>query len=60
MILARTKSVDDTRAFHSGLLPPLSYGEDRPADPGHNENAWAKNRRGEFIVIEPPTAATSK
>lgn len=21
------------------------YGESRPLDPGHNEDAWAKNRR---------------
>lgn len=31
-----------------------SWGEDRPADPGHNEEAWAKNRRGEFILLLPP------
>ncbi len=42
------------------LIDTISYGEDRPVDPGHNEAAWSKNRRGEFIVIEPPTAATSK
>lgn len=23
----------------------ISYGEEKPADPGHNEAAWAKNRR---------------
>ena len=23
----------------------ISYGEEKPADPGHNEQAWAKNRR---------------
>lgn len=28
----------------------VSYGEERPADPGHNEAAWAKNRRAEFKV----------
>ncbi len=27
----------------------ISYGEERPADPGHNEEAWAKNRRCEFL-----------
>jgi peptidoglycan-associated lipoprotein len=32
----------------------LSYGEDKPVDPGHNEAAWRKNRRGEFIVLSPP------
>ena len=42
------------------LIDTISYGEDRPADPGHNEAAWSKNRRGEFIVIEPPGASTSK
>lgn len=32
----------------------ISYGEDRPADPGHNEAAWRKNRRGEFLLLTPP------
>jgi peptidoglycan-associated lipoprotein len=32
----------------------ISYGEDRPADPGHDESAWSKNRRGDFIVLSPP------
>lgn len=27
-----------------------SYGEESPADPGHTEEAWAKNRRAEFVV----------
>ncbi|MEZ4322512.1 MAG: OmpA family protein [Myxococcota bacterium] len=26
-------------------LPITSYGEERPADTGHDEAAWAKNRR---------------
>ena len=30
-----------------------SFGEDQPADPGHNEDAWRKNRRGEFILLLP-------
>ena len=25
-----------------------SFGEEHPADPGHHEGAWAKNRRAEF------------
>lgn len=33
-----------------GNLPVLSYGEERPADPGHNEAAWAKNRRVDMIA----------
>ncbi|HNQ90288.1 MAG TPA: OmpA family protein [Verrucomicrobiota bacterium] len=30
-----------------------SWGENRPADPGQNEDAYAKNRRGEFILLLP-------
>lgn len=33
-----------------GRLTTISYGEERPADPGHDEAAWAKNRRDEFVV----------
>jgi peptidoglycan-associated lipoprotein len=29
-------------------IDTISYGEERPADPGHNEAAWALNRRDEF------------
>jgi len=29
----------------------ISYGKEKPADPGHDESAWAKNRRDEFVVI---------
>jgi peptidoglycan-associated lipoprotein len=32
----------------------LSFGKDRPADPGHDETAWKQNRRGEFILETPP------
>jgi peptidoglycan-associated lipoprotein len=31
----------------------LSYGEDKPADPGHDESAWRQNRRGEFVLLHP-------
>ena len=31
-------------------LSTISYGKERPVDPGHNEDAWAKNRRDEFVV----------
>jgi peptidoglycan-associated lipoprotein len=31
----------------------ISFGEDKPADPGHDEAAFAKNRRGEFILLKP-------
>jgi peptidoglycan-associated lipoprotein len=28
----------------------ISYGEERPADPGHDEGAWAENRRAVTVV----------
>jgi TolB protein len=28
----------------------ISYGEEKPADPRHNEQAWTKNRRARFVV----------
>ena len=31
-------------------LSTISYGEERPVDPRHNEEAWAKNRRSHFNV----------
>ena len=32
----------------------ISYGEDRPVDPAHNEAAWARNRRADFVLLSPP------
>jgi peptidoglycan-associated lipoprotein len=32
-------------------LAVISYGKEKPADPGHGETAWAKNRRDEFFTI---------
>jgi|SRR5579871_895920 len=31
-------------------LRTVSYGKEFPFDPGHDENAWAKNRRAHFVV----------
>ncbi len=31
----------------------ISYGKDKPVDPGHDEAAFAKNRRGEFVLCHP-------
>ena len=33
-----------------GGLSTISYGEEKPVDPGHDEGAWAKNRRVDFTV----------
>ena len=34
----------------SNQLSTISYGEEKPSDPGHDEQAWAKNRRDEFVI----------
>ena len=31
-------------------LTTISYGEERPLDPRHNEESWAKNRRAHFVT----------
>jgi peptidoglycan-associated lipoprotein len=33
-------------------LTTISYGEERPADPEHNQDAWSKNRRDEFRLLK--------
>jgi peptidoglycan-associated lipoprotein len=37
-----------TKGVEGKKLKTISYGKERPADPGHDESAWAKNRRVEF------------
>ena len=32
-------------------ISTISYGKERPSDPGHNEEAWAKNRRAHSIIL---------
>jgi len=32
------------------MIDTVSFGKDRPATSGHNEAAWRKNRRGEFLL----------
>jgi peptidoglycan-associated lipoprotein len=34
-----------------------SYGKDRPVDPGHDESAWAKNRRDDFVLLHPKSGS---
>jgi peptidoglycan-associated lipoprotein len=38
----------------------VSFGEDRPADPGHNDAAWAKNRRAEFVLLKPKAGTATE
>ncbi len=36
----------------AGKLTTISYGEEKPAVEGHDEGAWSKNRRAEFMITE--------
>ncbi|MBI2503680.1 MAG: peptidoglycan-associated lipoprotein Pal [Candidatus Latescibacteria bacterium] len=50
------KRADSAKAFLSKAgvaadrIKTLSYGKERPADAGHSEAAWAKNRRVEIVA----------
>jgi peptidoglycan-associated lipoprotein len=33
-------------------LSTISYGKEKPADPGHNQAAWSKNRRDDFVIVK--------
>lgn len=35
----------------AGRMETVSYGEEQPVDPGHDESAWVKNRRVEFVLL---------
>ncbi len=32
-------------------ISTISYGKERPMDPGHTEEAWAKNRRAHTVIV---------
>jgi peptidoglycan-associated lipoprotein len=34
-------------------IDTITYGEDKPAIQGHDEAAWSKNRRDDFVVLVP-------
>jgi peptidoglycan-associated lipoprotein len=40
-----------SHGIDAGRIETTSYGKERPVDPGHNEQAWATNRRDEFDVL---------
>lgn len=40
-----TLGVDGSR------IRTVSYGEERPFDPGHDESAWSKNRRAHLVIV---------
>jgi peptidoglycan-associated lipoprotein len=52
------KRADATKKYLQDLgvdgktMETVSYGKERPVDPGHNEAAWAKNRRAHFQPLQ--------
>jgi len=62
------RRAEAVRDFMTGFGLPasrfsvFSYGEERPLDTAHNEDAWAKNRRAQFVItagdnaINPPSS----
>ena len=44
-----TKSYLVSLGVRPGALSTVSFGEEKPLDPGHGEAAWAKNRRAHFV-----------
>jgi peptidoglycan-associated lipoprotein len=44
-----TKNYLVSLGVRSGAVSTVSFGEEKPWDPGHNEAAWAKNRRSHFV-----------
>lgn len=51
----RAKAVHDylvSLGIDSGRMETISYGKSQPLDPDSNEEAWAKNRRAEFVIIQ--------
>ncbi len=41
-----------SRGIAASRISTISYGEERPVDPGHSESAWSRNRRAEFKFTE--------
>ncbi len=52
----RARSVRDHLARLGVLMDRvevITYGEERPAELGHSEQAWSRNRRAEFVLETP-------
>ncbi|MBF0529383.1 MAG: OmpA family protein [Deltaproteobacteria bacterium] len=44
------KNYVESLGIPGSRMTAVSYGFERPVDPGHNEAAWSKNRRAQFAV----------
>ena len=40
-----------TLGVSAARIATRSFGEDRPSDSGHDQSAWAKNRRDDFVLL---------
>ena len=40
------------RGVPAGRITTISYGKERPIDPGHDERAWARNRNAHTAITE--------
>lgn len=40
-----------TLGVDASRIRTVSYGEERPFDPGHDESAWQHNRRGHLVLV---------
>lgn len=43
--------------INASRIHTISYGKDKPVDPGHDAAAWAKNRRDDFVLLHPKAGA---
>ncbi|MFA7262365.1 MAG: peptidoglycan-associated lipoprotein Pal [Caulobacter sp.] len=41
-----------SRGVASSRITTLSWGKERPIDPGSSEDAWARNRNGHTVIVE--------
>jgi peptidoglycan-associated lipoprotein len=46
----KTKDYLVSLGISTDRISTISYGKERPLDPGHSEEAWAKNRRAHTII----------
>ena len=46
-----TKDYLISLGINQSRIEMISYGEERPAETGEHEQAWARNRRAEFVVV---------
>lgn len=37
--------------IEASRIQTISYGKERPRNPGHNEAAWQENRRDDFVIV---------